>query len=225
MLSIRTSQDWPRIALFSAVLALVSYLAIAAPAQAQLPLAVTSSATPTPTALLACENNKSHAISFPDVGKSCKKGETAIVLDGPGPQGPPGPASTTIVPTASQVCECYCGPPYTCDYVPDATAEVVSQCPGGEVVVGGTYTFDFDEYYNAFNCGADRHAGFPTSSGDGWVMADSCVEADSPCIEQLCYSATVYAICVQGSATVLPTVEGTPSVSYEGDSASSPKKK
>ncbi|MGA7620795.1 hypothetical protein [Candidatus Binatus sp.] len=224
MPSIRVLRGWLRIALFSAVLALGSYFVIAAPAQAQPPLAVTSAASPTPTALLACENNKSHAISFPDVGKSCKKGQTAIVLDGPGPQGPPGPASTTIVPTASQVCDCYCTAP-PCDYN-SPNAEVVSQCPDGEVVVGGTYTFDFDEYYNnAFGCGAVRLAGFPTSSGDGWVMSDSCFEADSPCTEQLCYSATVYAICVQGSATVLPTVEATPSVSYDGDSASSPKKK
>ena len=43
------------------------------------------------TSLIACENNQTHRIRFPAVGKSCKSGETAITLDGPGPIGPSGP--------------------------------------------------------------------------------------------------------------------------------------
>lgn len=41
--------------------------------------------------LIACENNKTHKVSFPPVGKSCKSDETAITLAGPGPTGPTGP--------------------------------------------------------------------------------------------------------------------------------------
>jgi hypothetical protein len=42
--------------------------------------------------LTACENNKTHAITFPDVGKSCKSDETTItVISGSGPAGPTGP--------------------------------------------------------------------------------------------------------------------------------------
>jgi hypothetical protein len=43
------------------------------------------------TSLTACENNKTHKVSFPPIGKSCKSDETAITLDGSGPTGPTGP--------------------------------------------------------------------------------------------------------------------------------------
>lgn len=82
MLSIRVFQGWPRDAIFSAVLVLGFCFAIAAPAQAL-------------TSLTACENNKTHKVSFPAVGKSCTSGETAIVLGATGPQGPPGPQGPT----------------------------------------------------------------------------------------------------------------------------------
>jgi hypothetical protein len=42
--------------------------------------------------LTACENNKTHVLRFPDVGKSCKSNETKItVVSGSGPTGPTGP--------------------------------------------------------------------------------------------------------------------------------------
>jgi len=44
------------------------------------------------TSLTACENNQTHKIRFPAVGKSCKSDETAVTLDGPGPTGPSGPS-------------------------------------------------------------------------------------------------------------------------------------
>ncbi len=43
------------------------------------------------TSLTACENNQTHRVRFPAVGKSCKSDETAITLEGPGPAGPSGP--------------------------------------------------------------------------------------------------------------------------------------
>ena len=47
------------------------------------------------TSLTACENNQTHKIRFPTVGKSCRSDETAITLDGPGPIGPSGPSGPT----------------------------------------------------------------------------------------------------------------------------------
>lgn len=43
------------------------------------------------TSLTACENNKTHKVSFPPVGKSCTSDESTITLGGPGPTGPTGP--------------------------------------------------------------------------------------------------------------------------------------
>jgi hypothetical protein len=64
-------------------------------------LAVASRASALET-LTACENNKTHAITFPDVGKTCKSDETTITVmsgSGPtgltGPEGPSGPAGAT----------------------------------------------------------------------------------------------------------------------------------
>jgi hypothetical protein len=56
------------------------------------------------TSLTACENNVTHKVSFPRVGKSCKSGETAVTLDGPGPIGPSGPSgpSGPIGPSGAQ---------------------------------------------------------------------------------------------------------------------------
>ncbi len=78
MPSIRVLQNRPRAAIFSAVLVLGSCFANAAPAQAL-------------TSLTACINNKNQKVRFPKVGKSCKSGETAIVLSGAGPTGATGP--------------------------------------------------------------------------------------------------------------------------------------
>lgn len=50
-----------------------------------------SSTVQSQTSLTACENNKTHKVSFPPVGKSCKSDETAITLGGRGPAGPTGP--------------------------------------------------------------------------------------------------------------------------------------
>ena len=55
-------------------------------------LTLPSGAAQALTSLTACENNQTHKIRFPTVGKSCKSGETAITLDGPGPIGPSGPS-------------------------------------------------------------------------------------------------------------------------------------
>jgi hypothetical protein len=56
------------------------------------------------TSLTACENNKTHKVRFPKVGMSCKSGETAITLNGPGPMGPSGPTgpSGPIGPSGAQ---------------------------------------------------------------------------------------------------------------------------
>lgn|GEM_PF-1622514 len=43
------------------------------------------------SSLTACENNKTHKVRFPAVGKSCESDETVITLGGPGPTGPSGP--------------------------------------------------------------------------------------------------------------------------------------
>jgi hypothetical protein len=53
------------------------------------------------TSLTACENNQTHKIRFPAVGKSCKPDETAVTLEGPGPTGPSGP-SGPIGPSGAQ---------------------------------------------------------------------------------------------------------------------------
>jgi len=82
MLSTRASRGRPRVALFSALLALCSCFAVAAPARAL-------------TSLTACENNKTHAITFPPVGKPCTSSETTITLNVPGPTGPQGPEGPT----------------------------------------------------------------------------------------------------------------------------------
>lgn len=69
---------WIGISIFGLVLALGSCFAFAWPAQAV-------------TSLTACENNKTHAVSFPAVGKFCTSSQTTITLDVPGPPGPAGP--------------------------------------------------------------------------------------------------------------------------------------
>jgi len=58
-------------------------------------LTLPSGAAQALTSLTACENNQTHKIRFPTVGKSCRSDETAITLDGPGPIGPSGPSGPT----------------------------------------------------------------------------------------------------------------------------------
>jgi hypothetical protein len=99
------------------------------------------------------------------------------------------------------------------------TAQLTTQCPTGEVVVGGSVNYDQSQYYSGPN-GIYQLLNFPSSSGDGWT-AEPIIENDSPCDEMFCYSATVYAICMPGSATV----EANLSPSPEEKSASSPKTK
>ena len=86
---------WDSVVIFGAVLALGSGFALAAPAEAQ-------------TSLLACENNKTHAITFPVVGKSCTSAQTAITL-----------ATSSAVPHPSPV-------------VCDAPSDGCCACPSGE---------------------------------------------------------------------------------------------
>jgi|SRR5208283_1997356 len=69
MSPIRAFQNSPRLAILSAVLAVGSYFAAAALVQAQ-------------SSLIACENNKTHAVSFPPVGKTCTSAQTTITLGG-----------------------------------------------------------------------------------------------------------------------------------------------
>ena len=85
MISIRTLQGRPRLAIFGVAFTIGSCFALAASAGAQ-------------TSLIACANNKTHAVRFPPVGKSCNSDETAIVLGAVGPTGPAGPQG----PTGSQ---------------------------------------------------------------------------------------------------------------------------
>jgi hypothetical protein len=64
---------------WSAALIIGFCLLLSAPAQAQ-------------TSLTACVNNKNHKVTFAAVGKSCKAGSTAVVLNGSGPTGATGPS-------------------------------------------------------------------------------------------------------------------------------------
>jgi hypothetical protein len=64
-------------------------------------LALPSRTVQAQTSLTACENNQTHKIRFPAVGKSCKSDETAVTLEGPGPTGPSGP-SGPIGPSGAQ---------------------------------------------------------------------------------------------------------------------------
>jgi hypothetical protein len=156
--------------------------------------------------------------------------------DGPtganGPSGPSGatgaggPVSTTVVQTASQVCNHICNA-NTCA-VGDpvlTTAQVISQCPTGEVVVGGGFNYDGLAYLEGRVFASFSLEGSPTSSGDGWAMEDSVVEDDPDFTVTACYSVTVYAICEQGSATIVATTEPTPAVSSEGRAPLSLQKK
>jgi len=94
----------------------------------------------------------------------------------------PTTVSTTIVPTAQQFCITQ----------GEATAQVISQCPSGEVVVGGAGDFSPEPNGLAQNV----NLSIPTSSGDGWIGQQTLLNNSTD--EQICYQITVYAICVPG---------------------------
>lgn len=142
MLSIRSFQCRPRVAILGAILALGSCLAVAPACYAEPPVL------------------------------------TTVV---------PTTVSTTVVPTTQQFCISQ----------GEATAQVISQCPSREVVVGGAGAFS-PELSNGF--AQNVNLSIPTSSGDGWIGQQTLVNNST---EQICYQITVYAICVPGTATVL----------------------
>ncbi len=177
--------------------------------------------SPTPTGMLACENNKSHAISF-TMSESRKKCQTISrsmaqarrarrVQPRQLSSQPPRRSAIAIVPHPRAITI-----PRTQKLF--RNARMVKSSSAAPTPSTLTSIIIKPLISGQFGLRASRsHA-----VTDG--LCRIALEVDSPSTE----STRLYqrfSELMQGSATVLPTVEATPSVSYDGDSASSPKKK